>query len=132
MRGFVLLGLTCTTAVLLAGCGGEPSTAEVSGTVTFDGQPLAEGQISFVPVAGGGKGGGGAITGGSYRVKTQPGKNKVQITASKMMPLPPGEVGMDGAKEEVRQYIPEKYNAKSELTAEVPPSGPVNFDLKSK
>jgi hypothetical protein len=39
---------------------------------------------------------------------------------------------MYGDKEEMRQYLPERYNAKTELTADVPAPGPLNFDLKSK
>jgi hypothetical protein len=124
----VLIGLL----LVLPSCGGS-STHSVSGTVNFDGQPLPDGNIAFSPTGTGarGPGKGAKITGGKYELRTEAGKYKVQITASKMMPLPKGEVGMYGEKEMERQYIPDRYNAKTELTADVPGSGPINFDLKS-
>ena len=103
---------------------------EVSGTVTYKGESVSEGHIAFVPDGAAGQGGGGPVENGRYAVRVPAGKCKVLITASKKMPLPKGEVGMDGAKEEVRQYIPDKYNTNTELKADVPASGPVNFDLK--
>jgi hypothetical protein len=121
----LLLGLS----LAVTGCGG--SMRDVSGTVTFDGAPVPEGHIAFVPEKGG-AGGGGTITDGQYTARVPAGKSKVQITASKKMKLPPGQVGMYGDKEEVRQYVPEKYNTQTELTADVSSPGPVNFDLKSK
>jgi hypothetical protein len=117
-------------SLALTGCGEK--IHEVSGSATFDGTPIAEWQIAFVPLKGGGKGGGGTITAGQYSAKVPPGKYKVQITANKKMKLPPGEVGMEGAKEEVRQYIPEKFNTQTELSTDVPGSSPLDFNLKSK
>jgi hypothetical protein len=39
--------------MLLVGCGGGgPALSPVSGTVTFDGKPLAKGRICFQPAAG--------------------------------------------------------------------------------
>ncbi|MBN9120591.1 MAG: hypothetical protein J0I06_15800 [Planctomycetes bacterium] len=113
----------------LVGCGVK--THDVSGTASFNGEPIPEGQIAFVPEKGG-QGGAGTITNGQYSAKLLPGKYKVQITANKKMKLPPGEVGMEGAKEEVRQYIPDKYNTQTELKADIPAPAPLNFDLKSK
>jgi hypothetical protein len=115
----------------LCGCGASDKT-DVSGTVKLDGEPIPEGDISFV-ITGSGKSGNGKITNGKYSAQVPPGKAKVQINASKSMPLPPGEKGMDGKTEEVRQYIPDKYNAKTELTADITgPNPSLNFDLKSK
>jgi hypothetical protein len=112
----------------LGGCG--ETTHTVSGAVTIDDTPLPDGYIAFVP-EGSGQGGGSEIKNGAYSLKTLPGKYRVEITASKMMALPPGQVGMDGAKEEVRQYVPEKYNASTELKADVPASGAMDFKLSS-
>ncbi len=114
--------------LLLSGCSANHS---VSGKVTLDDAPLQEGYIAFVP-EGPGQGGGSQIADGKYSIQTLPGKYRVEITASKLMPLPDGQVGMDGAKEEVRQYIPAQYNTNTELKAEVPASGPADFQLQSK
>jgi len=50
--------LVVTNALLLAfgvllypGCGGEPSTAHVAGTITLDGKPLAGASVTTQPVA---------------------------------------------------------------------------------
>ena len=37
------------SACLIAGCGGGAPTADVSGSVTLDGRPLADAQVQFVP-----------------------------------------------------------------------------------
>lgn len=113
----------------MSGCGSH--THEVSGTVTFDGVPISEGRISFVP-EGSGPGGGGAITNGSYSAAVPPGKAKVQITASKVMKLPAGEKGMYGKTEEMRDYIPSKYNSDTELKADITGPSKLNFELKSE
>jgi len=122
-------GIFLGVALLLTtGC----SQPTVMGTVTLDGQPIPEGHIAFVPESGTGQGGGGNIVNGEYKVQTAAGKYKVEINASKLMPLPPGQTGMDGATEEVQSYIPARYNTQTELRAEVPAAGKVNFDLKSQ
>ncbi|QEL14252.1 hypothetical protein [Limnoglobus roseus] len=123
---FASSGLFVCITLIVVGCGGA-KTHEVSGTVTFDGEPVKEGHIAFAP-----GGGGGSITDGRYKFNSPPGKFTVQINASRMTKLPPGQTGMNGEKEEVREYIPEKYNTKTELKADVPSTGPVDFSLKSK
>lgn len=128
MRFALLVFATCLV-LLTSGCGELSHT--VSGTVTVDGAPLPEGYIAFIP-AESGAGGGSNIVNGKYTVKTGPGKHRVEITASKLTPLPPGQVGMNGEKEEVRQYLPTRYNSNSELTAEVPGSGPLDFPLTTQ
>jgi hypothetical protein len=127
MKYVQVLVLGCALMALV-GC--SPKTHSVSGTVTLDGSSLPDGYVAFVP-EGSGEGGGGEIKNGSYSAKLAPGKYKVEITASKMMPLPPGQTGMDGAKEEVRQYIPDKYNVRTELRADVSGSQSLDFQLSS-
>jgi hypothetical protein len=56
----------------LPGCGQkEPPTGEVSGTVTFKGQPLPEGMITFVN-AEEGRSGSGAVKDGTYTCPNAP------------------------------------------------------------
>jgi hypothetical protein len=128
-HGLIGLGFGGVVLVLM-GCGG-PTTYQVSGKVTFNGEPIQEGHIAFVPESPG-PGGGGPISNGQYSVRTQAGKNKVQITASKKVPLPAGQVGASGEKEELRSYIPAKYNANSELKVDITGSATHDFDLKAK
>lgn len=112
-------------AALLIGCGGS-ETYRVSGVVTCDGEPLADGHIAFLP-DGAGAGQGSTITNGQYQVSIPPGRARVQITASKRFPLPAGKVDMYGNREEVRQFLPAKYNTKSTLTADI--HGPTDLDF---
>jgi hypothetical protein len=111
-----------------AGCGQPgPKMMEVSGTVKFDGKDVADGDITFVPENQSVGGEGGKIKDGKYTLKVKEGKNKVQIMATREVPGKKGPMGEDL----VEQYIPEKYNDQTTLTADVGPGKTEhNFDLK--
>jgi hypothetical protein len=125
----VLLGL-------LVGCRGERA---VIGTVTFEGEPVAEGTISFEPADRNGPTTGGTITGGEFRLINEaaplPGKQLVRINAGRKTgrqipagtPLPAGTM-----IDEIESYIPPMYNATSTLTCEIGAAAEdhVTFDLK--
>jgi hypothetical protein len=72
--------LQCCSFVLialLAGCG-DSSIGKVSGKVTFRGQPVSEGRISFTSKAEGGGGADATLnTDGTYRIVTDDGGLKV-------------------------------------------------------
>jgi hypothetical protein len=124
---FLWLGLFGGLALLLAGCG---NSSTVSGTVTYNGEPVEDGYIAFL-LDGSGESSGGPISHGKYKVSVRPGKYHVQVNASKLMPLPPGTVGMGGKTEEVRSYIPAEYTGpQTKLTADVPGSDPHDFKLE--
>jgi hypothetical protein len=116
-------------ALAAAGCGVK--TYPITGSVKMDGEPIPEGHIAFVSEELG-AGGNGPITDGHYNVAVPHGKVKIQITASKMQKLPAGQKGMYGKTEELRAYIPAKYNAATELKEEITGPKELNFDLKSK
>jgi hypothetical protein len=64
-----------------AGCGGGSGTT-VTGTVTFNGQPVESGTISFVPEDGKSAPAGGEVRNGSFSVKNvSPGKNRVEVSS---------------------------------------------------
>lgn len=124
-----------------SGCGpGNPlGRKAVSGKVTLDGQPLAQGNIGFEPLAKGGVTAGDVIAGGSYSIPAAkglpPGKYRVRINASEVGPAgstdqAPGPTGLMPAK----SLIPAKYNKHSELVREVTETGPnqLDFELKSQ
>ena len=120
---------TGLAGLLLASCGARTGT--VSGTVTYDGKPIPDGYLVFQPV-GPGKGFGVKVSeGGFYKVTAPYGKYIVRISAEKLVPLP-GGADIYGEKVQLQQYLPDKYNGNSTLTAEIPAAGPVDFDLKSK
>ena len=65
----------------VAGCG--PSLARVSGTVTFNGEPVSKGTVTLVPADGRGSASGGLIENGRYAIKkVQPGEKIVQLVAT--------------------------------------------------
>jgi hypothetical protein len=66
----------------LSGCGS--STATVFGEVTYDGQPVGDGYVTFTPADGKGKDAGGPITSGHYEVTgLPPGPKVVKVIAVK-------------------------------------------------
>jgi hypothetical protein len=111
--------------ISLSGCREEGlQRAVVSGTVTFKGMPVADGQIMFTPAANSQvPPAGSAIVDGHYTVKSRGGvpvgSYRVNIEAFHFVPytLRPGEDAprnyFEGKVRE--QYLPAKYNAKSEL-----------------
>lgn len=134
-RGFfwILVGMT------LAGCGGgatdELPRVAVSGSVTLDGKPLTSGTIAFSPVpnqpnpveVGAGISNGAysiskadGPTPGSYRI-TIYGGSSVGGTAGDAPGMPP---------KATKDPVPEKYNARSTLTADVKAGGSSDMDFK--
>ena len=73
--------------MMLAGCNAQPALTEISGTVTFKGQPIPAGDVSFTPEATipGGQLRMYLVTNGKYNSADQPGtgllpgKYKVRI-----------------------------------------------------
>ncbi len=127
---FALCLIVCAT---LAGCG--DNTGDVTGTITFDGKPVADGSLKFLKAAGGEAVGGAVIRDGTFATKLPPGKYKIEIHAQKVVGKRT-QKGFDGKDEEIElrdEMIPENYNSKSELEEEIKP-GPnaIKFDLKSK
>lgn len=134
----------CSIAVAV-GCGesdGLPRKA-VSGAVKLDGQPLANGNIQFLPNAADATGmaitASGMIANGSYAIPQEqgpiPGTYKVFITADS------GQLADDSAdpggipKAQVnKDLVPPKYNANTELEITVTADGSTtfDFDLSSK
>ena len=106
----------------------------------MEGQPLKEGPISFFPqLDTKGPTAGASIVDGKFTINAKkgplPGKFHVQITATRLtgrkIPAPPPGCGYTC---EIEQYLPARYNTKSELEAEVTEDGPnrFEFDLSSK
>ena len=125
-----LIGL----APLLTGCSGKDGTETypVSGTVSFNGQPVKVGDIVFEPESSEMSPDGGQIIDGKYNCKAKVGRMKVRISATREIPgkTTKGAMGEDIVEKE--EYIPAKYNTATELTAEIDAAdeNTVNFELK--
>jgi hypothetical protein len=128
-RSLARLAPLLCSLTLSAGCGRSgPATVPVSGSVTFSGQPVAEGEIQFRSADGAAASWAGPITGGRYEIRSTVGPKRVEIIATRpkagAKPKPSGE---DVVNE---MYIPDRYNLESELTAEVTEAGPNTFDFR--
>jgi hypothetical protein len=135
----IACGVWC---LVLAGCGRRDYTGErryaISGKVLVDGQPIGMGVISFLPQGEAGRVAGGPIADGVYDIPEAKGPNaglhRVEIHWNKLTgrkipnPMDPSEM-----IDEMAVGLPEKYNTKSELTAQVSAGQTkFDFDLKTK
>jgi hypothetical protein len=119
-----LLRLTLA-GLFLAGCGPSgPPTYEVSGTVTWNGQPLPAGDITFEPVDPSVTPDHGKIRKGQFQLRAKAGAKKVVIIATR-----PGKYSSVVQSYEREAYLPARYNTHTELTAEVKPDGVNRFDF---
>ena len=114
---------------LLLGCGPSgPETYTATGEVTFDGQPVEEGEIIFRAADGAVGSVEGKILGGRYELETSPGEKRVEITARRTIERASAASSGEPAIS-FQSYIPERYNEKTELSANVTPAGPNKFDF---
>lgn len=124
-------GLSLIVCILI-GCGGaKPKLYPVSGTVTLDGRPLAQGVIYFKTVQT------GAIESfpiadGQFSGQAQPGDRRVEVTSYVKKAKPVDFNGMKGDVQE--NIIPARYNLESKLAANVKADGSnqYKFDLATK
>ena len=108
----------------LAGCGSSSGIEKVviQGAVTYDNQPIANGEIRFYPTEDTrGPVSGGPIKDGKYIAKggggVPVGKHRVDIRAFR--PDPRHKADPEGGP--VLQYLPDKFNAQTTLTVTVSP-----------
>jgi len=117
--------LICALAVIstVSACGcSSDGRAGVEGKVSFAGTPLDVAAITFIPQSGTGVKSGGLIENGVYKVEPkigpEPGPHRVEIRWAKAT----GKKYKNefGEEIEVRQEgLPEKFHAKSTLTADI-------------
>ena len=112
-------GLSLTVFCFLAGCSGSaedlPELAEVSGTVSMEGEPLSGAKLMFIPSVGGASIG-NTDEMGRYKLRFNKhakgavlGQHIVQIT----------KYGEPGSANDTKNLVPHKYGRKSKLTADV-------------
>lgn len=118
--GTMLVGLSLS----VVGCGGGTDRASVSGEVTFEGTPVAEGKINFMPIDGTlSPTAGATITEGRFHIKAdkgpKEGKFKVEIKAFRPTGKRVRDKDSGEEYDEIEWYIPDRYNRQSELVAEI-------------
>ena len=137
-RACVSYAFVGLSLVVLVGCGaGLGGRQPVSGTVTFQGAPLARGTIEFSPLEKSeATVEGGEIRDGKYSLPAQkglmPGKYRVRISAAEGQQAPAADEAPGAPKPAAKELIPPQYNVNTQLNAEVTKKGPNNFpfDLK--
>jgi hypothetical protein len=104
---------------------------EVTGTVTYEGKPVEEGEIRVVPANGTGTVGAGPIVDGKFTLMSEAGAKRIEIRASKYADPKrteafkgPGGMTMPALKVEM---LPKKYNTDSILEKDVVPDGENHF-----
>ena len=125
IQGKVSLALVAGVLSFVAGCGSGvrpiDGSVPVSGTVTFNGQPLEQGMVRFAPESGGkAQPATGQIKNGKFTMLTTAsspgvvvGKYKVSIISNKPFAPPalkPGTPPDPKAKFEPESLVPTKYN----------------------
>ena len=116
---------------------------EVSGSVSYGGEPVEEGQIVFEPEAPGTPMATGQIKDGKYQIEAKfgpaAGPYRVRIEGyrkRKVANMPPHPYAGDSLEAGVvaEQYLPADYNARTTLRAEITNDDESvhNFDLQAK
>jgi hypothetical protein len=120
MRSILEAALVFLVAGMM-GCSSDGRSG-VEGKVTYGGEPIGVGTITFIPKAENGIKCGGLIENGTYRVESkvgpEPGPHRVEIRWAK----PTGQKFKNEFGEELerrQEGLPEKYHANSTLTAEI-------------
>jgi hypothetical protein len=128
LSAYAFVLMTC-----FAGCGRSAGVTAISGTVSYDGQPVKKGTIAFLPAESDGPTAAATIADGKYSAKVAPGKKLVRIEGYKVIgqhrynPLNPKSRMVDTQE----QFLPDRYNKKSELTRDITPGlGTCDFTLE--
>jgi hypothetical protein len=131
LRAMLALG---SAAVLMGGCTSS-TNGTLDGEVTLDGAALKEGVVRFVPTGGKGTTSTANISDGRFRAPLTAGEYRVEFSSPKVLSTKrkmydtPDSPWVD----DVGELIPEKYNAKSDLTVTIQAGTQAKrFELLSK
>ena len=122
-------------ALLTSGCRPGPKLSPVTGTVTLDGQPLADAQVEFQPTQGAAPSYGTTDAAGQYELRYT--KDKLgAVVGSHVVRITTETTAVDpetGEEYQIPQRVPEKYNYRSELIRKVGPEpNTISFRLESE
>jgi hypothetical protein len=122
MRWCFLAAALIALAAAALGCSSSGAAA-VEGKVSYGGEPIDVGTITFIPKSEGIKTG-GIIDNGAYNIEAKlgppPGSHRVEIRWAR----PTGKTSKNEFGEEIKmrqEGLPEKYHDQSMLTAEIKP-----------
>lgn len=127
-KQFLFAGLLALLAIVSAGCSNEPRQYEISGEVTYQGQPIAAGQIVFEDEPPSPGKWPGEIKDGRYKLKATAGPKLVRLSASKET----GRIiegGMGAKMPERVDILPPKFNTQSSEKRTVEAKEPQTIDF---
>ena len=107
-----------STTLFLAGCGSS-GTVKVTGQVSFQNQPITEGEILFTPTDGKTGSVAAKIAQGKFTCEVPMGPQQVSVTAFREVP---GKFDLSNPGQQnplLEMYIPPQFNSKTELRAEI-------------
>ena len=135
LRAPLSVAVVFAASLLTAGCGKPtrtlPPMAEVSGTVTLKGAPLAQGDVVFVseqgfPMAM-------KIVDGTYSGKAAVGMNRVQFSSLEEQPNPAHSDTIPGSTPMIQvNVIPAEFAGSSKLERNVEAGKTNTFDFTMK
>lgn len=111
--------------ISLSGCGDTQDGYLLSGRVSYDGQPVSDGEIGFVAVDGTiGSYGGTDIVDGTYELPRSEGVTAGSYQVVIYAERPSGrrvkaDEGSSEMIDQIEQYIPEIYNLSSSLKVDI-------------
>ncbi len=113
----------CMGVALLVGCGGS-GRLPIIGTVSVDGEAVADGYIEFRPLSGtASPTAGSPIVAGKYEISGDkgllPGRFRVEIRAMQPVAKPVLDHLTGKPRQGYEQFLPARYNHQSELVAQV-------------
>jgi hypothetical protein len=106
------------------GCNND-GLVPVSGTVSWNGEPIEKGMINFFPTDASKRPHGEKIVDGKFAFRASPGEKRVEIFADRPVGKPDPVMNL----QRYEQFIPTRYNEETELTASVASSGENSFDF---
>ena len=131
MRCLSCLAALVALTICAVGCSSSTNAA-VEGKVSYGGEPIDVGTITFIPQSSAGIKTGGLIENGAYIVESKvgpaPGPHRVEIRWAK----PTGKKSKNEFGEDIQKRqegLPEKYHAQSTLTADIKAGNVVDFAL---
>lgn len=123
IKNVLMLLALCGGGLACVGCGGEADgLQELTGRVTYNGEPIPEGRIQFRSLDEGQHAYAGVIENGQYTVRVAPGPAAVEIRASRLIPGKFDESNPGEQQPVGEMYIPAKYNSRTELQVRIDPT----------
>ena len=134
-----VLATALLTTLAAVGCGGsDVDLVKVTGTVTMNGEPVADAEVLFKPVAGGRLSHGKTDAEGRYTLEYLPGQRGAIVGAHQVSVSTYVEPDTDSSDPEKMagrpETIPAEFNSRTTLEAELEPAGStvLDFDLEAE